>query len=67
MLKMMLKAVRAEMWGPLVIDDDSIWFCGATWGTDNTDEIIGIGEALIWLRDLNEAIDSSTVRQLLRC
>ena len=21
--------VRAEMWGPVVIDDDSIWFCGA--------------------------------------
>jgi hypothetical protein len=30
-----------EMWGAVVVDDDSIWFCGATWGTNNTGEIIG--------------------------
>ena len=50
-------AVRAEMWGPVVIDDDSIWFCGATRGTNNTGEIIGIGQALMWLRDVDEATD----------
>jgi hypothetical protein len=37
--------MRVEMWGPVVIDNDSIWFCGATWGTDNTNEIIGVGHA----------------------
>ena len=52
-------AVRAEMWGPVVIDDDSIWFCGATWGTNNTGEIIGIGQALMWLWDVDEATDRS--------
>ena len=48
-------AVRAEMWGPVVIDNDSVWFCGATRGTNNTGEIIGIGQALMWLRDVDEA------------
>jgi hypothetical protein len=26
---------------------DSIWFCGATKGISNTDEIIGIGQAML--------------------
>ena len=39
--------VRVEMWGLVVIDDDSICICGATWGTNNTGEIIGIGQALM--------------------
>jgi hypothetical protein len=38
-----LPAVHAEMWGPVVIDNDSMWFCGATWGTNNTGEITCIG------------------------
>jgi ribonuclease HI len=48
-------AVRAEMWGPVVIDNDRVWFCGATRGTNNTGEIFGIGQALMWLRDVDEA------------
>ena len=38
-----------------MIDNDSVWFCGATRGTNNTGEIIGIGQALMWLRDVDEA------------
>jgi hypothetical protein len=41
------------------LDGDWIWFCGATRGTDNTSEIIGIGQALMWLRDVDEAIERS--------
>eukprot|EP01052_Picozoa_sp_SAG31_P062695 SAG31_NODE_21666_length_543_cov_32.114865_1_plen_140_part_01 len=44
--------VKADLWGPVDSDDESIWFCGATRGTNNTGEIIGIGQALMWLRDI---------------
>jgi hypothetical protein len=43
------------MWGLVLIDDDSIWFCGVTRGTNNTGEINGLGQALMWLRDVVEA------------
>jgi hypothetical protein len=36
------------MWGPVVIDGDSMWFCGATRGTNNTGEITDIGQAVMW-------------------
>jgi hypothetical protein len=36
-------------------DDVSVWFCGATWGTNNTGESLGIGQARMWLRDVAEA------------
>jgi ribonuclease HI len=60
-------AVRAEMWGPVVIDNDSIWFCGAAWSTNNTGEIIGIGQALMWLRDVDEATDIPTIMMFDSC
>jgi ribonuclease HI len=60
-------AVRAEMWGPVVIDDDSGWFCGATRGTNNTGEIIGIGQALMWLRDVDEATDIPAIMLFDSC
>jgi ribonuclease HI len=55
------------MWGPVVIDNDSIWFCGATRGTNNTGEIIGIGQALMWLRDADEAIDIPAIMLFDSC
>eukprot|EP01050_Picozoa_sp_SAG11_P013676 SAG11_NODE_1615_length_4578_cov_6.001786_5_plen_80_part_00 len=41
----------AEMWGPVETERESEWFCGAERGTNNTGELIGIGQALQWLKD----------------
>ena len=60
-------AVRAEMWSPVVIDNDSIWFCEATWGTNNTGEIIGIAQALMWMQDVDEAIDIPAIMLFDSC
>jgi ribonuclease HI len=48
-------SVCAELWGPVETDPDSVWYCGAERGTNNTGEIIGIGQALMWLRDVDES------------
>ena len=44
--------VKADLWGLVETDADSVWCCGATHGTNNTGELIGIGQALLWLRDV---------------
>eukprot|EP01050_Picozoa_sp_SAG11_P007899 SAG11_NODE_673_length_7803_cov_58.625000_2_plen_128_part_00 len=36
-------------------DPDSIWYCGAERGTNNIGEVIGIGQALMWLEDVDES------------
>jgi ribonuclease HI len=59
--------VRVEMWGPVVNDNDSIWLCGATWGTNNTGEIIGIVQTLMWLRDVDEATDNPAIMLFDSC
>jgi ribonuclease HI len=55
------------MWGPVVIDDDSIWFCGVSRGTNNTSEIIGIEQALMWLWDVYEATDVPAIMLFDSC
>ena len=45
----------AELWGPVVTDPGSPWWCGAQRGTNNTGELMGIGQALIWLRDIDKS------------
>ena len=47
--------VRAEMWGPVETDSSSVWYAGAAKGTNNTGEITGIGQALMWLRDIDKS------------
>jgi hypothetical protein len=44
--------------GPGRDDGDSVWFCGAAWGTNNTGEIIGIEHALMWLRNADDEVDT---------
>jgi ribonuclease HI len=61
------RAVRAEMWGQVVIDNDSIWLFGATRGTNNTGEFIGIGQALMWLRDVDDATDIPAIMLFDSC
>ena len=53
-LATLLEKIAAELWGPVVTDPGSSWWCGALWGTNNTGELIGIGQTLIWLRDMDE-------------
>ena len=43
--------VRADLFGPVVTDSSSAWFQGATRGTNNTGELCGVAQALLWLRD----------------
>ena len=43
---------RADLWGPVETDTSSDWFCGAAKGTNNTGELIGIGQGLMWLQDV---------------
>eukprot|EP01052_Picozoa_sp_SAG31_P021412 SAG31_NODE_1655_length_7621_cov_3.211912_1_plen_380_part_00 len=44
--------VRADLWGPVVTDENDEFFCGANKGTNNTGELCGIGQGLMWLRDV---------------
>ena len=37
--------IEAELWGPVETDPGSPWWCGAQRGTNNTGELIGIGQA----------------------
>jgi ribonuclease HI len=48
--------VEAELWGPVETNPGSPWFCGAERGTNNTGELIGIGQALLWLRDIDTTV-----------
>eukprot|EP01050_Picozoa_sp_SAG11_P006942 SAG11_NODE_562_length_8523_cov_38.875356_1_plen_262_part_00 len=50
--------VRADLWGPVDTDESSVWFCGAEQGTNNTGELIGIGQGLMWLRDVAARAES---------
>eukprot|EP01050_Picozoa_sp_SAG11_P010809 SAG11_NODE_1105_length_5858_cov_3.050009_3_plen_241_part_00 len=45
--------VEVELWGPVKTNPGSPWFCGAEKGTNNARELIGIGQALLWLRDID--------------
>ena len=42
----------ADLWGPVETVRTSRWWMGATRGTNNTGELCGIGQALLWLRDV---------------
>ena len=48
--------VEAELWGPVETYPGSSWWCGAQRGTNSTGELMGIGQALIWLRDLDKTV-----------
>ena len=44
-------ATVAELYGPVDVDEGSPYFLGAEVCSNNTAELTGMGEALIWLRD----------------
>eukprot|EP01050_Picozoa_sp_SAG11_P029006 SAG11_NODE_7991_length_1072_cov_1.635149_2_plen_52_part_01 len=39
----------ADLYGPLVTDPDSEWFLGADRGSNQTGELCGVIQALLWL------------------
>eukprot|EP01052_Picozoa_sp_SAG31_P031960 SAG31_NODE_3451_length_4255_cov_5.771655_2_plen_249_part_00 len=39
----------ADLWGPVVVDAESVWYLGAEKGTNNTGELCGVIQALLWL------------------
>eukprot|EP00969_Alexandrium_andersonii_P174734 7726932-Alexandrium_andersonii.AAC.1 len=43
--------LHAELFGPVVLDQTSDKFLGAEVASNNTGELCGICEALLWLRD----------------
>ena len=46
------QTVQVELWGPVDTATDSVSYCGADKGMNNTGELIRIGQALLWLRDV---------------
>eukprot|EP00969_Alexandrium_andersonii_P043701 1916246-Alexandrium_andersonii.AAC.1 len=43
--------MQAKLFGPVVLDSTSDKFLGAEVASNNTGELCGICEALLWLRD----------------
>jgi hypothetical protein len=44
----------ADLWGPVVIvEEASPWYMDAERGTNNTGELSGMGQSLLWLRDVD--------------
>ena len=42
----------ATLWGPVVTDHESRWFMGSPRGTNQTGELNGIGQGLMWLNNV---------------
>ena len=42
----------ASLWGPMVTDHESRWFMGSPWGTNQTGEVNGVGQGLVWLNNV---------------
>ena len=52
---------RAELYVPVITDPRHRCFLGATRGTNNTGELVGVGEALLWLRDYEGTTDDAVI------
>ena len=46
--------VRAEMWGPIVTEASDEYYCHCARGTNNTGELVGMAQALMWLIAVHE-------------
>ena len=51
----------ADLFGPVVTDEESQWFMGAPRGTNNTGELSGLGQSLYWLRDVDRKTRSVVI------
>ena len=52
---------RVELYTPVITDPRHRCYLGATRGTNNTGELVGIGEALLWIRDYEGSTDDVVV------
>eukprot|EP00973_Karenia_brevis_P032456 4476761-Karenia_brevis.AAC.1 len=43
----------ARLFGPVITDTSSKYYLGASVGSNNTGELTAIGEAMLWLRDID--------------
>eukprot|EP01050_Picozoa_sp_SAG11_P059668 SAG11_NODE_38789_length_249_cov_43.226667_1_plen_70_part_01 len=48
---------RADMWGPVVTDFESLWYSRCSRQTNNTAELLGIVMALLWLWFVDETTE----------
>ena len=59
----------ADLWGPVVTDPEAAYYWGAPTGTNNTGELSGVIQGLLWLLHVNESRGDDCgylpVRQLL--
>jgi ribonuclease HI len=53
--------VRAEMWGPIVTEASDEYYCHCARGTNNTGELVGMAQALMWLRDVDGGDDAACI------
>ena len=53
--------VRAEMWGPVVTDASDEYYCHCDRGSNNTGELVGMAQAILWLRDVDGGDDAACI------
>ena len=51
----------ADLWGRAVLDRRSEWFQGCARATNNTGELTGIAQALLWLLHIDEDTDPAVI------
>jgi len=51
----------ADLWGRVVLDRRSEWFQGCARATNNTGELTGIAQALLWLLHIDEDMDPAVI------
>eukprot|EP01050_Picozoa_sp_SAG11_P004320 SAG11_NODE_274_length_11310_cov_4.717510_2_plen_243_part_00 len=50
---------RADLWGPVVTDVVSTWYCRCDRQTNNTAELMGLVMALLWLWSIDDTTEST--------
>ena len=51
----------ADLWGPVVVDSASLWYLGAEKGTNNTGELCGVIQALLWLLHVASGTEGAVI------
>ena len=49
------------MWGPIVTEASDEYYCHCARGTNNTGELVGMAQALMWLRDVDGGDDAACI------
>jgi hypothetical protein len=51
----------ADLWGRVEIEEASPWYMDAKRGTNNTGELSGLGQSLLWLRDVDNTTRTAVI------